>query len=228
MKFDELNQLKRFFSTMELSEDEKKTRSDFAYLLYDAIYYVFSSVKLEINVKEKQGKIPTKEKQDKTTAKEEKPALVEDKVRSAEIQEIVDSYKNTLNNRLIDVFDSKGIPYEPEYLPRLVDDIIETTNRHPDEDYYLSRDRALLIAQNESNTAYNYVDYDNAVKNGKQYKVWLTENDERVRLEHIEVDGQKIPIDEMFIVGGEQMRYPHDYNASPQNIINCRCVCVYE
>lgn len=199
-KFDELNQLKRFFSTMELSEDEKQKRCDFAFLLYEAIYYTFSFIKV-----------------DKEVAKR----------NLTEKTDIADSYKETLENRLEDAF--KDITHEPDYIPRLVDDIIETTNRHPDDPYYLSRDRALLIAQNESNTAYNYVDYDNAVKNGKQYKVWITENDDRVRMDHAEVDGQKIPIDEMFTVGNDKMRYPHDYvNGSADNLVNCRCVCVYE
>ena len=200
MKLDELNQLKRFFSTMELSEEEKKKRCDLAYLLYDAIYFVFALSKVENKVNDS----------------------IKDALTSLQ-------YRETLENRIEDVFLSKGIPYEPDYIPRLVDDIIETTNRHPDDPYYLSRDRALLIAQNESNTAYNHADYDNAVKNGKQYKVWLTENDDRVRMNHAEVDGQKIPIDEMFTVGNDRMRYPHDYiNGSAENLVNCRCVCVYE
>jgi len=198
-RFDELNQLKRFFSTMDISDDEKKKRTDLAYLLYDAIYFTFAIIKVEKEIDER----------DFT-----KNAL------------LVDQYRDTLLNRIQDAL--ADVPYEPDYLTRLVDDIIETTDRHPDDPYYLSRDRALLIAQNEANTVYNHADYESARQSGKQYKVWLTENDERVRFEHAEVDGQRIPIDELFTVGEDQMRYPHDYNASPQNIINCRCVCVYE
>ena len=63
---------------------------------------------------------------------------------------------------------------------------------------------------------------------GKQYKVWYAELDNRTRDAHAEIDGITIPIDELFHVGNDDMRYPHDYNASPQNIINCRCVCRYE
>lgn len=198
-KFDELNQLKRFFSTMEISESEKKKRADLAYLLYDAIYFTFALIKVEKEIEER----------DFT-----KNAL------------LVDQYRDTLLNRIQDAL--ADVPYEPDYLTRLVDDIIETTDRHPDEPYYLSRDRALLIAQNESNSVYNYSDYDNAKKSGKQYKTWLAEVDDKTREWHLEVDGTKIPIDEMFHVGKDTMRYPHDYNASPDNIINCRCVCVYE
>jgi len=242
MKFDELNQLKRFFSTMEISESEKKKRADFAYLLYDAIYYVLLSIKLEIKVKEKQGKIPT-ESQNKTVSERQGKSVrvdnqksvneqntdknTQDSIRQTEIQKIVDSYRQTLNNRLIDVFGDK--PYEPEYVSRLSDEIIDTTTRHPDDDYYLSKERALLIGQNESNTTFNHIDYTEAKESGKRYKVWYAELDDRTREDHIEVDGTRIPIDEMFDVGGEQLRYPHDYlNGSAKNLVNCRCTCRYE
>lgn len=242
MKFDELNQLKRFFSTMEISESEKKKRADFAYLLYDAIYYVLLSIKLEIKVKEKQGKIPT-ESQNGTVSKRQGKSdradnqksvneqntdkNTQDSIRQTEIQKIVDSYRQTLNNRLIDVFGDK--PYEPEYVSRLADEIIDTTTRHPDDDYYLSKERALLIGQNESNTAFNHIDYTEAKESGKRYKVWYAELDDRTREDHIEVDGTRIPIDEMFDVGGEQLRYPHDFMfGSAKNLVNCRCTCRYE
>lgn len=242
MKFDELNQLKRFFSTMEISESEKKKRADFAYLLYDAIYYVLLSIKLEIKVKEKQGKIPTQsqnktvsERQGKSVRADNQKSVNEqntdkntqDSTRQTEIQKIVDSYRQTLNNRLIDVFGDK--PYEPEYVSRLSDEIIDTTTRHPDDDYYLSKERALLIGQNESNTTFNHIDYTEAKESGKRYKVWYAELDDKTREDHIEVDGTRIPIDEMFDVGGEQLRYPHDFlNGSAKNLVNCRCTCRYE
>lgn len=259
-RFDELNQLKRFFSTMELSEDEKKKRCDFAYLLYDAIFYTFTFLKVESEVKAKniiKGELESRIKEvfrqenisktpeyiKRLTDSILKPSFdirnITDKKESEIVENVIkelksetfnaESIRDSLTDRITDAFEHENIPHEPDYIPRLVDDIIETTNRHPGEDYYLSRDRALLIAQNESNSAYNYVDYDNAVKSSKQYKVWITENDDRVRINHAEVDGEKIPIDEMFTVGNDRMRYPHDYvNGSADNLVNCRCVCVYE
>jgi len=201
-KFDELNQLKRFFSTMDISEGEKKKRADLAYLLYDAIWFTFTLIRVEKEIEERNF----------TTN-----AL------------IVEQYRETLENRIADALHREGVSYEPDYVPRLVNDIIETTDRHPDDPYYLSQDRALLIAQNESNSAYNYSDYNNAKKSGKQYKTWLAEVDDKTREWHLEVDGTKIPIDEMFTVGKDTMRYPHDYlNGSADNLVNCRCVCVYE
>lgn len=200
MKFDELNQLKRFFSTMEISEDEKKKRTDLAYLLYDAIYFTFALIKVEKDIEERNFT---------------KNALV------------IDQYKETLQHRIEDALE--GIPHEDDYVPKLVDDIMGTTDRHPDDPYYLSQDRALLIAQNEANTAYNHYDYVNAKAGGKEYKTWVTEGDERVRETHVEVDMMRIPIDDMFHVGNDEMRYPHDFMyGSAENLVNCRCTCIYE
>lgn len=199
-RFDELNQLKRFFSTMEISEDEKKKRTDLAYLLYDAIYFTFALIKVEKDIEERNFT---------------KNALV------------IDQYKETLQHRIEDALE--GIPHEDDYVPRLVNDIMETTDRHPDDPYYLSQDRALLIAQNEANTAYNHYDYVNAKAGGKEYKTWVTEGDERVREAHVEVDMKRIPIDDMFHVGNDEMRYPHDFMyGSAENLVNCRCTCIYE
>ncbi|MEU0770655.1 hypothetical protein [Streptomyces albogriseolus] len=47
--------------------------------------------------------------------------------------------------------------------------------------------------------------------------------DENVRLAHREADGQEVPLDAPFIVGGESLRYPGDPSGSPGNVINCRC-----
>lgn len=200
MRFDELHQLQRFFSTMELSEAEKKERCDFAFLFYDAIWYTFALFKVDqkLNTEGSYG-----EKFDENL------------------------FRNSLRNRISDVI--KDSPCEPEYIDRLVDDITETTKRHLDDPYYFSKDRAVVIAQNEANSIFNYGDYDRAVKEGKQWKTWITENDNLVRLEHEEVDMMRIPINEYFHVGEDTMLFPHDYlNGSPSNLINCRCICTYE
>ena len=199
MKFDELHQLKRFFSIMNVSEAEKDKRCDFAFLFYDALWYTFALFKVE-------------------------QKLNSEGSYGAKFDE--DLFRNSIKNRISDVIES--VPHDPVYLDKLVDEITDTTKRHLDDPYYFSKDRALIIAQNEANTLFNYADYDSAVRSGKQYKVWLTENDSRVRPEHAEVDGMRIPINEYFTVGEDKMLYPHDMNASASNIVNCRCVCTYE
>lgn len=257
LKFDELNQLKRFFSTMELSEDKKKQRCDFAYLLYDAIFYTFAEINAQdLNIThnelksrieeafEQEGVKHTPEYIDRLTGNilskpdydtrniidTKESEVVKDVLSNIKAENFnAEPFRQTLTDRLTETFDKEGIPYEPNYIPKLVDEIIQTTNRHPDDPYYLSKDRALLIAQNESNTAYNHADYETARQSGKNYKVWITEGDEKVREAHVEVDMMRIPINEMFSVGNDMMRYPHDFlNGSAENLVNCRCVCTYE
>lgn len=136
-------------------------------------------------------------------------------------------YMESLNYRIQDMLGD--LPYEEEYIPQLSKDVIETTFRHLDEEYYFSEDRTILISQNEANTVMNSIDYVSAKRSGKTRKTWVTEKDNRVRPWHEEVDELTIPIDEMFQVGNDQMRFPHDYiNGSPENLINCRCTCLYE
>ena len=60
-------------------------------------------------------------------------------------------------------------------------------------------------------------------------KCWLTVADERTREWHMDAgadygsDNRSIPIDQPFIVGGEDMMYSGDPAGSPKNIWNCRC-----
>jgi HK97 family phage portal protein len=52
---------------------------------------------------------------------------------------------------------------------------------------------------------------------------WVSTRDQRTRPDHREVDGQRIPPNGRFDVGGELLAYPGDPNGSPENTINCRC-----
>ena len=121
-------------------------------------------------------------------------------------RDIFGESKESLQNRIYDAFDLADIPFEEDYIPQLVDDIVDVTKSHIDEDYFTSADRALIIAQNEANTAYNYADYVTAVDSGKQFKIWNSEGDRKVRSLHEEVDGMIVPIKEFFLVGKEICR----------------------
>lgn len=59
-------------------------------------------------------------------------------------------------------------------------------------------------------------------------KRWVATTDDRTRPEHNSADGQEVPLDEPFIVGGEKMMFPADFSlgASPWNTINCRCTMI--
>ena len=120
----------------------------------------------------------------------------------------------------------------------LLEDIVETTLEHlqdgdtqdlSDNEYFLSDDRALDLAENGANMIADYGDYETAVEDGYTKKQWHTMQDSKVRDTHIPMDGKVIGINEYFNVNGSKMRYPHDLSMNPDinEIANCRCVCTY-
>ena len=62
----------------------------------------------------------------------------------------------------------------------------------------------------------------------KMMKRWVATADDRTRPDHAAADGQEVPNDEPFEVGGELMMYPGDISlgASAWNVIQCRCTMV--
>lgn len=60
------------------------------------------------------------------------------------------------------------------------------------------------------------------------WKEWIATGDNRTREEHANANGQQVPADQPFIVGGEELMYPGDVSlgASPENIVNCRCTMI--
>ena len=60
-------------------------------------------------------------------------------------------------------------------------------------------------------------------------KVWEASIDGRERETHAEVDGDEVPIDQPFEVGGYQMMHPGDSSmgAPAEEVINCRCSVSY-
>lgn len=89
--------------------------------------------------------------------------------------------------------------------------------------------RARVIARTEvigaANNASLLAAKDSGVVEGK---VWLTAIDHRTRGDHIAADGQAVPVDGAFQVGGESLEYPGDVLGSAANTVNCRCSLLYE
>lgn len=92
---------------------------------------------------------------------------------------------------------------------------------------WLGQERANLIALNEANWKWNNEEYYEAKEN-KKTKTWHTALDERVRFDHMAVEGVTVGIDEHFIVGGYPMLYPLDGNAPIEQTANCRCSLSYK
>lgn len=108
-------------------------------------------------------------------------------------------------------------------------DCIDTTQRHKDNPYYYSADRARLCAEDQSNFIYDAKDYNDALANGFGFKTWNTVGDNRVRNSHEEVEGSTIPIEEPFVLQGGLMMAPHDSSlgVSEDELIMCRCSLSY-
>jgi hypothetical protein len=54
-------------------------------------------------------------------------------------------------------------------------------------------------------------------------KTWNSMEDDRVRPDHEDADGQEVALNDTFIVGGETMVGPHDPAASDAQTMGCRC-----
>lgn len=59
-------------------------------------------------------------------------------------------------------------------------------------------------------------------------KVWLATPDTRTRLDHRIAQGQAVPLDQPFIVGGVPLDHPGDDAGPADQVINCRCTQIYD
>lgn len=94
-------------------------------------------------------------------------------------------------------------------------------------------DRAKTIARTETAAALNYAKHWYATEVAQRFGVALTKrwsaiNDSRTRFTHALAHGQKKLLNEPFEVGSGLLMYPGDPSGPPQEVINCRCVEVYE
>lgn len=100
----------------------------------------------------------------------------------------------------------------------------------------LSRFQAIRIARTETLGMYNSATEASINDTGLKYiRVWSTTIDQRTRrrklgkgFDHLIVNGQKRDQETPFDVSGEALMYPGDPKGSAGNIINCRCVLLYE
>lgn len=94
----------------------------------------------------------------------------------------------------------------------------------------ISQERARVIASTETAAAYGLARHEAMKAAGVRYKAWLTSHLPNVRDFHAAAEedpqNQRTPIDEPFIVGGEELMYPGDEAGSPHNVINCHCISV--
>ncbi len=88
--------------------------------------------------------------------------------------------------------------------------------------------RARTIARTEAHSASQDAAFELVQASGIDVtKEWIAVEDERTREDHLEVNGTELPMHEHFKVGDSEMLYPGDPTGLAEEVINCRCVCIY-
>lgn len=94
----------------------------------------------------------------------------------------------------------------------------------------ISQGRAVTIASTETGAAYGFARQEAMKKASVQFKSWLTSHLPNVRHAHWVAErnpaNQRVPLEDPFIVGGEELMHPGDSNGSPENVINCHCIAL--
>jgi hypothetical protein len=86
--------------------------------------------------------------------------------------------------------------------------------------------RATTIAMTETAAAYGTARQTGMEQAGVGRKQWLTSGGDNVRPAHEAANRQVVGVEEPFVVGGEELRFPGDPSGSPENVINCHCVAI--
>lgn len=136
--------------------------------------------------------------------------------------------KAQLQSRYLELVRKYGMNIDfdvSEYINQFSQNTVYATLRNGNTPYFTSDDRAVLIAENESQNTFNRQGYIDAIKAGKTRKQWVDIKDKRERETHRRVGGTIIPIEEYFLVGDSLLLYPHDYSMNPEakETVNCRC-----
>lgn len=160
-------------------------------------------------------------------------------------EQAVENYENALKNNsamalynqnrnkekdgMVEAALIAGIPLAQYQINRLVSQYINNSKLY----------RANLIAETELLSVASLGEYEGIVQAGIAgaveltglRKYWITQEDERVRANHVAIPVMNPNGVEFFDVfrtplGG--MRYPRDEMGVPENVINCRCFLVYK
>lgn len=125
------------------------------------------------------------------------------------------------NRQMVTSHITQGI-LQGESIPHLSKRLMKTVNNDKIAAVRTAR-TAVTSAQNAGRQAV----YDKAKSMGLNLqKEWLATLDGRTRHDHGMADGQRVPLDEKFTVGGYKMKYPGDMSAPGWLVYNCRCTTI--
>jgi uncharacterized protein with gpF-like domain len=136
------------------------------------------------------------------------------------VTQITDTTETRISNAIQRGLDANAAPSE-------IADLIQ------EEVGDMSDARAMMIARTESATAVNSAKQESmndiADETGIVFiKIWTATQDDRTRESHSDADGQERAMDEPFDIGGTELMHPCDPYGPPEEVINCRCVEVYD
>lgn len=125
------------------------------------------------------------------------------------------------NRQMVTSHITQGI-LQGESIPHLSKRLLKTVNNDKIAAVRTAR-TAVTSAQNAGRQAV----YDKAKSMGLNLqKEWLATLDGRTRHDHGMADGQRVPLDGKFTVGGYKMKYPGDMSAPGWLVYNCRCATI--
>ena len=203
---------KKYFGEMDLTEEEKKDRILMAQTLEPSFIFLFALVDscISSNYLSEAFLLSQFKEYYRTTIS----SLMT-------IDDYVTDFIDTISAYIVHTTLSKAINAEKER-KRL--EAVLVAN-----DYYMSEDRAVFMAEDEANILGNYKCWKDAKESGKTKKRWKTMEDNHVRRTHRDVNNKELPIDNAFLVGDSMLMFPGDMslNASADELIGCRCTIEY-
>lgn len=150
-------------------------------------------------------------------------------------QEINDTTKSNLSDMLQQAqFEGWSIPQMQERTDMLFRQWMKGDVTSDEMSWYKNRlppHRTELIARTETMRSSNAGSFELFKEWGSQKKNWQATGDDRTRKSHMDAWGKygdiknAIPMDELFVVGATQLRYPGDPMGDTNETLNCRC-CV--
>jgi len=109
----------------------------------------------------------------------------------------------------------------------LGESVPEITKRIEKLFVFNSKVRSEMIARTEIQGSVNRGAFESYQQsNVVESKRWLATNDPRTRDTHSLANGQEVPLDVPFIVGGFSLMHPGDRSAPPEETIQCRCTMI--
>ena len=222
--FDELNaltnkdkrkiiDLESYFEEMEIDEEEKEERKEFARRFEDELFVALALLFLFLEFKTETGVETAKRTVERSL------------LNTINTFTQADSTLTIFASVFADSFIDTAVKYAEKY--KLFKESA-TESDYQNVSYYFSQARARLNAADTANGVFGHIEFVEQKRSGKRYKKWDTIMDGRERRTHNEINGTIIPINEYFHVGAALMRYPHDIECGHiEELANCRCSVEY-